>query len=242
MSGPDRLHEGQVEGRTAVPGEFQPGVDRGAQAVDPGIAQVEQLLGSLAPQAALPGLVDTDPDTVDLIGRVAEHVNGQRRARGRPAGSANRRNDEMFDYLEARGFKGPELRMMEIISADPRELAAALAGPEAKAANVPFDRAMEVLRLQAKCAEAMLPYKFAKKQELKVEHSGGQVHVMMAGPLTRPGDTPATAFDLTGGADAQTVEYQEVKPGAPEQFGREQFGRDGQAVDAATQSPDKPAL
>jgi hypothetical protein len=187
MSAAIRPGEGQVEARTAAAQEFQP--------------EIADILRSLQPQEALPGLLDPAGDALDVVGRVAESVNAQRRGRGRPAGSANRRNDEMFDYLEARGFKMPEVRLMELISADPRALAAAMSGTAAKPENMPFDKIMEVLRLQVKAAEVMMPYKFAKKQELKVEHSGGQVHIMVAGAMSKPGDgTGGKAFDLTGGA------------------------------------------
>jgi hypothetical protein len=104
----------------------------------------------------------------------------------------------MFDYLEARGFKAPELRLMEIVTADCRELAAALAGPDAKPENVSFDRALEVLRLQAKVAGDLLPYKFAKRQELQVNHGGAVAHVMMAGQLTAPGQGAVKQWSLTG--------------------------------------------
>lgn len=224
MSEQDRSAEGHSEARTPAAQDFAP--------------ELEQLLGSIAPQASLPGLIDAGGDGADLLGRIAETVNEKRRARGRPEGSSNRRNDETFDYLAARGFKMPEVRLMEIVTADPRELAAALAGGGAKPDNVSFDRAMEVLRLQAKCAEVLMPYKFAKKQELKVEHSGGQVHVMMAGPLTRPGDSPATAFDLTGGAHAQTVDYQEVKQSAETPVGSKAVGPNAQAFEAPQQTDD----
>ena len=223
MTAADRATEGHGGARTAVAQDFG--------------AEVAALLGDLAPQATLPGLTGDEAPAADLLGRVAEQVNAKRRGAGRPQGSANRRNDEVFDYLEARGFKQPERYLAELITADPRELAAALSGPGTKAENVAFDKAMEVLRAQLKAAEALLPYKFAKKQELKVEHSGGQVHLMMAGPLTRPGDTPATAFDLTGGA-TEIIEHSATEQGA---VGNEAVGQTGQAVEATEQSPSKPA-
>lgn len=217
MTDQDRSAEGHSEGRTPAAQDLAP--------------ELEQLLGSIAPQASLPGLIDSDSDAADLLGRVAETVNEKRRARGRPLNSPNRRNDETFDYLAARGFKMPEVRLMEIVTADPRELAAALAGSGTKPENVSFDRAMEVLRLQAKCAEVLMPYKFAKKQELKVEHRGGQVHVMMAGPLTRPGDDAARAFDLTAGASGQTVEYQAVTPSTEATVGSDAVGQKAQSTE-----------
>jgi hypothetical protein len=198
MTAQEPDHKGHSEARTPAAQDFS--------------ADLGQLLDLLAPQAPIPGLLEEKPDAIGTLGRAAEHLNAQRRARGRPAGSSNRRNDETFDYLERLGFKMPERMLAEIISADPIQLAATITaactyGPPGPP---PAQLVMAILAEQRKAAADLMPYKFAKKQELKVEHTGGQVHVMMAGPLTRPGDSPATAFDLTGGADAQTVEYQDV--------------------------------
>lgn len=179
-------------------------------------ATIRQVLGEVAPAPLLPGLVNDQPDDLDVLGRVAETLNAKRRARGRPEGSANRRNAEMFDYLEARGFKAPELRMMEIISADARELAAALAGPDVKAENVSFDRAFEILKLQAKVAGDLLPFKFAKRQELQVNHGGEVAHVMMAGRLVAPGEGPVKAWSLTGDVDELSNEIN-ITPSAVSQ-------------------------
>ena len=88
--------------------------------------------------------------------------------------------------------------MMEIISADTRQLAAALSGPDVKPDNVSFDRVMEVLKLQAKVASDLLPFKIAKRQELQVNHGGAVAHVMMAGRLVAPGEGPTKQWSLTG--------------------------------------------
>ena len=180
--------------------------------------QLEALTALLANSEAepqLPGLVDAPEDDFDVLAKAAETLNAKRRARGRPEGSANKRNAEVFDYLEARGFKAPELRLMEIISADPRELAKALAGPHCISPG--FEKVMEVLRMQVQAARELMPYKFAKRQELKVEHSHKVAHVMMAGRLTDPNQGQREAFSLTG----ETVDYQEVNPNAPKQVAQE---------------------
>ena len=163
-------------------------------------AAIRHVLGEVQPAPMLPGLVEDVPDDFDVLGKVAETLNAKRRARGRPEGSANKRNAEIFDYLEARGFKAPELRMMEIISADTRQLAAALSGPDVKPDNVSFERVMEVLKLQAKVASDLLPFKIAKRQELQVNHNGAVAHVMMAGRLVAPGEGLVKEWSLTGEA------------------------------------------
>jgi hypothetical protein len=156
-------------------------------------------------QAALPGL-DHPPDDFDLVAKAASNLNERRRARGRPEGSANRRNAEMFDYLEARGFKAPELRLMEIISADPAELAKAIGGMAevskpsfdqvmAEVSKPSFDQVMAVVALQAKYADALMPYKFAKRQELKIQTDKTVRHVFVARRLSEDVTEKANVFN-----------------------------------------------
>jgi hypothetical protein len=142
------------------------------------------------------------PDDFDVLGKVAETLNAKRRARGRPEGSANKRNAEIFDYLEARGFKAPELRMMEIISADPVELARAIvaATTYGPCYAPPIALVMQIIAQQAKTAADLLPYKIAKRQELQVSHTGEVAHVMMAGRLVAPGEGLVKEWSLTGEA------------------------------------------
>jgi hypothetical protein len=191
--------QGRLEGHTAA--EFH-GKSAQAEQVD----QVAALVAQLQPQASLPGLTDEPADDLDMLGRVAETVNAKRRARGRPSGSANKRNSEVFDYLEARGFKAPEVRLMEIVTADARDLAAAISGPHAKAEAMDFDKVLEVMRLQIKAAETLMPYKYAKRQELKVESNQNHLHVMMAVPLGGSTGEVPSAFSLTGEANSQVIE------------------------------------
>jgi hypothetical protein len=189
-----------------------------AEAENSADAAIRQVLGEVAPAPMLPGLVDDQPDDLDVLGRVAETLNAKRRARGRPEGSANRRNDEMFDYLEARGFKAPEVRLMEIISADPVELARAIAqsatyGP---VWAPPMGLIMDIIGMQAKAAGELMPYKFAKKHEIKHDISAKVAHVMMAGRLVAPGEGPVKAWSLTGEIDELSNEIN-ITPNAVSQ-------------------------
>jgi hypothetical protein len=147
------LFEGQLEGHTP------PALEIPAAAVP--LASVEQL---------------------DLLGEAAETSNARRRGAGRPEGSGNKRNAETFDYLEALGFKGPERLLMEVVSADPRQLAAQLAGTD-DPRHVPFDRALEVLKLQIKAAADLMPYKLARKPQA-IEVSRKELHLFVAGTLS----------------------------------------------------------
>jgi len=108
----------------------------------------------------------------DLLGDQAEQSNGIRRGRGRPEGAVNKRNDEMFDYLEARGFKAPEVLLMEVISADVKALARKL-GAEP----------IEVLKLQIKAAADLMPYKLARKPQA-MEIVSKKLHMFVTGQLT----------------------------------------------------------
>lgn len=127
--------------------------------------------------------LDTIGQQFDLLGQAAETSNARRRGAGRPAGALNRRNAETFDYLEALGYKGPERVLMQIISADPRELAAALAGPGQKVENVSFDRAFEVLKLQVKAAADLMPYKLARRPQAH-EITRRELHLFLSGNLS----------------------------------------------------------
>jgi hypothetical protein len=164
---------------------------------------LQDLLALAAPQPALPGLADDiAADDFDAISKAAANLNEQRRARGRPKGSANLRNAEMFDYLEARGFKAPEMRLMEIVSADPVALTAALFGEHADR-----DYLLEMVKLQAKCAVELMPYKFAKRQEIKVDSTRVEAHVFVAGRLTDSAKPLNSLFvDVRENSDISQVE------------------------------------
>lgn len=113
-----------------------------------------------------------DAQQIDLLGQVAETSNAGRRARGRPEGAVNRRNDETFDYLEARGFKAPEILLMEVISADVVQLARKLGADP-----------IEVMKLQIKAAADLMPYKLARKPQA-MEITSKKLHMFVTGSLT----------------------------------------------------------
>lgn len=118
----------------------------------------------------------------DLLGQAAETSNARRRGAGRPAGSLNKRNAETFDYLEALGYKGPERMLMQIISADPRELARSL-GQIPPEREVSFDQAFEVLKLQVKAAADLMPYKLARRPQMH-EITRRELHLFVSGDLS----------------------------------------------------------
>lgn len=176
------------------PGDLQLGPVAGLGQAMAELVAIRQAAG--APEAdaapALPGLVDEADAGADLVARAAETANSKRRARGRPKGAANLRNAALFDWLEALGHKNPVKRLVEIISADPRELARALAGPNAGEPS--YERALDVLREQRQAAAALLPYVLAKKPQA-IEVTSKELHLFLAGSLGGNADI-ADRFDV----------------------------------------------
>jgi hypothetical protein len=144
-------------------------------------------------------------DPLDSLAQKVEKANAVRRGAGRPEGSSNRRNTDLFNLAMAQGYKHPFIRLMEIVSADP----ATMLG------STPKQRAA-ALALQIRAAEALLPYDMAKKPQ-SIEVKGQSLHVFVAGKLS---DIKAGVggFSLTG-------EIVEQNQGASEPVGRDAVGQ-----------------
>ncbi len=135
-------------------------------------------------QAAEPGddpadLLDGSPDSgaTDLLTLAAETVAGPRRARGRPKGSANRRNMDMVAYLAALGHRDPMVTLSMIQTADTKALAKAIG------CDTPKGR-LAVAQMQRQAASDMLPYFYAKKPQQLELPEGDARPVMVVGELT----------------------------------------------------------
>lgn len=158
----------------------------------PAAAEIEAALKQMAePEQLQPGLF---MDGGDSLGALAETGNAARRERGRPKGAANLRNDQLFDYLFAQGYKNPVVRLLEIASADPNDL---LADREA------------ALKLITRASEALLPYMLAKKPQAMLVAKQVQ-HFMIAGDLT-----------AQYGQTVQTEEYQWLSEAQPVREGED---------------------
>jgi hypothetical protein len=122
-------------------------------------------------------LLDGSPDLgdLDVLAQAAETSAAGRRARGRPKGSANKRNDRVFDYLEALGHRNPAVTLSLIQSADLVELAKAIG------ANTPKGR-LALLQIQRQAAADLMPYNFAKKPQ-KIEAEVTRTHLFLAGQI-----------------------------------------------------------
>lgn len=214
MIGKKASENGQLEARTPDFSGAEPAADLPGSAADlpgsppaaPGSAAdawampddqalrqaMAELAGAAEPGDA-PGLFDDD---CDLVAGAAKQAAAGRRARGRPAGALNRRNDKLFDAMEAAGYGNAAVDMIKLAAADPRVLASAMAGPDAGPPS--FDRVLEVMRLQMRAREALLPYMLAKKAvDLNVNTKA--VHLFLAGRMSPDMEAAAQGFDLTGG-------------------------------------------
>lgn len=129
------------------------------------------------------GLADLEGS--DGLSAAAELVAAERRARGRPIGSLNKRNSKLFDYLAARGHRHPAVTLSMWQAADTKVLAKALGADTAKGR-------LAVAALQVRAAAELLPYDMAKRpQQLEIPDAGngrpvmviGEMNVMMAADL-----------------------------------------------------------
>lgn len=164
-------------------------------------------------------------DPLDSLAQKADKANAARKGAGRPPGSANRRNTDLFDLAMARGYKHPFIRLMEIVSADPTSMLGST--PKQKAT---------ALTLQIRAAEALLPYDMAKKPQ-QIEVRGQSMHVFVAGKLSDLKAGGVTGFSLTGEVEQdQGVSVVEVEP-----VGRQPVGRGDNAQQDQEVEPIQPA-
>lgn len=167
--------------------------ENGRDALDRDVLAIAEALRA-QPDADQLDLLDGSPDLGDqgLLAQSAAKSLSERRGRGRPKGSPNRRNADVFAYLEQLGHRNPAVTLSLIQSMEPDDLARALVCERLDAA-----------RLIVQAANALMPYGFAKKPtavEVRAQH----LHVFMAGDLggdeadedggtmTIFGDTPVT--------------------------------------------------
>lgn len=157
-------------------------------------ASVARLAGALDQEGEQLDLIAGSPDLddFDTLAKAANQVASQRRARGRPAGSRNRRNGDVFDYLQQLGHRDPLVTLSMIQTADPVTLARALASPLLDDTGAPRQRPdgtpimvpadpLKVIQIIEKAAADLAQYGYAKQKELNV--SVRQLHLMVAGDL-----------------------------------------------------------
>lgn len=151
-------------------------------------AHTRAKIAATAPAPAMPiddeaetaDLIDGSPDLggTDLLTLAAETVAGPRRARGRPKGSANKRNMDMVAYLAALGHRDPMVTLSMLQTADTKALAKAIGCDTAKGR-------LAVAQMQRQAASDMLPYFYAKKpQQLELGDGDTARPLMVIGEMT----------------------------------------------------------
>ncbi len=172
-------------------------------------ASVARLAGALDQEGEQLDLIAGSPDLddFDTLAQAANQVASQRRARGRPAGSRNRRNGDVFDYLQQLGHRDPLVTLSMIQTADPMTLAKALASPLLDATGAPRFRPdgtpimvpadpVKVAQLIEKAAADLAQYGYAKQKELNVNVR--KLHLMVAGDLGGMIDAGDGSLSITG--------------------------------------------
>jgi hypothetical protein len=113
----------------------------------------------------------------DGLSAAAELVATERRARGRPLGSLNKKNSKLFSYLAARGHRHPAVTLSLWQSADTKALAKAIGADTAKGR-------IAVAALQVRAAAELLPYDLAKRpQQLELPKDGTGRPLMIIGEV-----------------------------------------------------------
>lgn len=152
-----------------------------------------------APEPA--GDLFADLDAV-ADGYAGGSIPAPRRGRGRPPGSPNRSTQDLRRYLAERGYRDPLEMLAAVFSADPRELAAGLAGHR-DASRVTADDAGRALEYQIGAAKAALPYLHQQQPKaVTVQHELPRAMMIFAGELAAP---------AAAGDDAKLVIDQEVE-------------------------------
>lgn len=173
------------------------------------MAGLAERLASAQPEAEQPSLL-FDPDEpmalfAGPVRHVAEKRDAAKRARGRPAGSQNRRSDDLRNYLLSMGYRDPALILADIANADPLDLAAELSTPYRPEKGPHAGQLVEnsitpdvALKLIKDAAAELMPYFHAKRpQEANVNHR--MLGVMFVGEM------PAAKVDDDGTMDLTRV-------------------------------------
>lgn len=129
-------------------------------------ASLAELQEAMTPDLEQFELLDEDLNPVGDLEKIANITAVERRGPGRPKGASNRRNAEVFDYLEALGYRCPAQMLMAVQSSDTLALCEALGISGAK--NV-----LGTLKLQVAAASKLIEFKYARKPtEVAVKADG----------------------------------------------------------------------
>lgn len=186
------------------------GIGKGRAIVD--------LAAELGTGVALTGTAGENSGDADLFAALDADLAGVggalrppvRRGPGRPVGALDRSTVQIRRFVAAKGYRDPLEMLAALASADPRQLAADLAGKPLE--DVTFDEASEALKHIRGAADAALPY-LHRKQPLDVHHVG-----TVARPLIVITDGAIGGVGQRGSDGAlsvhDVVEYQPLSQGA----------------------------
>ena len=127
------------------------------------------------PLLLIAGLPDGEGD--DLLALAAELVAAPARARGRPLGSANRKNGDLIKYLAVRGHRDPMVTLSMIQSADFGALCHIVGAETAK-------HKLAVLGIMRGAAADLMSYYHSKKpQQLELDVPVNKRPFMVVGEM-----------------------------------------------------------
>lgn len=173
---------------------------------DPGAAPADQVLPGLDLDDLLAGSPDLDAS--DVLAVAAELGSRERRARGRPAGSGNRKNADHIAYLQALGHRDPWTTLSLIQTADHGALCEALKADTAKLR-------VQVFSIQKAAAEAIMPYHHSKRPQPVEQADAPMRPVLVIGEMNvqqlsidgymSASDVPPKIIDNQGVSETATV-------------------------------------
>jgi hypothetical protein len=166
-----------------------------------------------------PSLLLADPDDASSlfagpVRHVANAIANDKRARGRPAGSQNRRSKDLANYLLSKGYRDPALNLADLANADPLGLAVemlALPQPDGYSPQEVLAAAIQqgmigrdelgklaekATKLVVSANSELMPYFHAKRpQEIHVESK--QLGIMIVGEMRAEKRDDDGVMDLT---------------------------------------------
>lgn len=171
-----------------------------AKAAENGQSEAHTRADPLDLAAGLP-----DIEATDLLAVCADLVAAPRRAKGRPEGAPNRKNNDMIAYLTALGHRDPWVTLSMVQTADTAKLAQQLGMKRG-----------EALALQVRAADAIMPYHHGKKPtQVELDLGRNQRPFMVLGDMNvaiigengfmSAGEPPMKTIDNQPLSEAATV-------------------------------------
>lgn len=172
------------------------------------MADLASQISAAQPEPEQQSLLLADPDeTFSLFAGPVPHVakirEDAKRARGRPAGSQNRRSNDLANYLLSMGYRDPALILADIANADPVALAEDLSVPyrvkngpnkgEIVETSVTPDVALKLIK---DAAAELLPY-FHTKRPAELDVKVRTLGVMVIGDMKTDRADDGKVMDIT---------------------------------------------